>query len=200
MITAIRRWSSLDEGQRALAGAAIGWLAIGLGLLLVVSYRPNRYALPLLPALAILTAYLVPAVEAGLQRLHWPRLALPLALVASAALAVPGLVMHVDRGVHATSRLPAIQAEVAAAMDGRPLEGGLSGLFAMRAPVPIYIRWSTSDVNTGDLYTNAGVRWLVMADAYVPTWATAHAEAWRHRTKVLCYEWGRGTHCLVQVP
>jgi 4-amino-4-deoxy-L-arabinose transferase-like glycosyltransferase len=200
MITAIWRWSTLDEGQRALAGAATGWLAIGLGLLLVVSYRPNRYALPLLPALAILTAYLVPAVEAGIQRLQRPRLALPLTLVASAVLVIPGLVMHVDWAVRATSRLPAIQAETAAAMDGRPLEGGLSGLFAMRAPVPIYIRWSTSDVNTGDLYATAGVRWLVMADAYVPTWAAVHADAWRQRRAVLCYEWGRGTHCLVQVP
>jgi len=200
LIAAIARWSSLDDAQRALAGAAIGWLAVGLGVLLVASYRPNRYAVPLLPALAILTAYLVPAAEAGLRRLRAPRLALPLAVAAAALLVIPGLVMHTGWATSATSRLPAIQAEVAAAMDGRPVEGGLSGLFAMRAPVPIYIRWSTSEVNTGDLYAEAGIRWLVMASAYSPTWADEHAEAWQGRRKVLCYEWGRGTHCLVRVP
>jgi 4-amino-4-deoxy-L-arabinose transferase-like glycosyltransferase len=200
LIAAVARWSSLDEGQRAMAGAAIGWLAMGLGVLVLVSYRPNRYAVPILPALAILTAYLVPAAEAGLRRLRAQRLTLPLAGAAIALVVVPGVVMYAGWAAGATSRLPAIQAEVAAAMDGRPVEGGLAPLFAMRVPAPIYLRWSTSDVNTGDLYADAGVRWLVMASEYAPNWADEHADAWRGREEVLCYAWGSGTHCLVRLP
>ena len=200
LVAAIARWRSLDDGQRALAGAAIGWLLVGLGVLLIASYRPNRYSLPIVPALAILSAYLVPAVTAGLQRLGVRRLALPVMGTAVSALLLPGLVMYGGWATAATSRAPMIQAEVAAALDDRPVEGGLAPLFAMRAPVPIYVRWSTSEVNRGDLYAEAGVRWLVMADAYQPSWAGLHPEAWEARTPVLCYAWGRGTQCLVRLP
>jgi 4-amino-4-deoxy-L-arabinose transferase-like glycosyltransferase len=200
LAAAIARWRSLDDGQRALAGAAIGWLLVGLGVLLIASYRPNRYSLPIVPALAILSAYLVPAVAAGLQRLRARRLALPLMGAVVSGLLLPGVVMYGGWAAAATSRAPMIQAEVAAAMDDRPVEGGLAPLFAMRAPVPIHVRWSTSDVNQGDLYAEAGVRWLVMADAYQPSWAGLHPEAWQARTPVLCYAWGRGTHCLVRLP
>jgi 4-amino-4-deoxy-L-arabinose transferase-like glycosyltransferase len=200
LVAAIARWRSLDGGQRALAGAAMGWLLVGLGVLLIASYRPNRYSLPMLPALAILSGYLVPAVAAGLQRLGAVRLAPPLMGAAVSGLILPGLVMYGGWAAAATSRAPGIQAEVAAAMDDRPVEGGLAPLFAMRAPVPIHVRWSTSEVNRGDLYAEAGVRWLVMADAYQPSWVGLHPEAWEGRTPVLCYAWGRGTHCLVHLP
>jgi hypothetical protein len=200
LVAAIGRWRSLDDAQRALAGAAIGWLVVGLGVLLIASYRPNRYSLPMLPALAILSAYLVPAVASGLERLGLRRLAAPLLGAALTALLLPGLVMYGGWAVSATSRAPAIQAEVAAAMDDRPVEGGLAPLFAMRVPVPIHVRWSTAEVNRGNLYADAGVRWLVMADAYRPSWVDLHPEAWEGRTPMLCYAWGRGTHCLVQLP
>ncbi|HTE65271.1 MAG TPA: hypothetical protein VK736_03320, partial [Candidatus Binatia bacterium] len=200
LVAAIARWRSLDDGQRALVGAATGWLLVGLGVLLIASYRPNRYAMPMLPALAILSAYLVPAVWASLQRLGARRLALPLTGAAVSLLLLPGLVMYGGWAAGATSRAPGIQAEVAAAMDARPVEGGLAPLFAMRAPVTIHVRWSTSEVNWGDLYADAGVRWLVMADAYQPSWADLHPEAWERRTSVLCFAWGRGTQCLVRLP
>jgi 4-amino-4-deoxy-L-arabinose transferase-like glycosyltransferase len=200
LVAAIARWRTLDEGQRALAGAAIGWFLVGLGVLLIASYRPNRYSMPMLPALAILTAYLVPAVRAGLQRLGARRLALPLMGTAVTVLLLPGLVMYGGWASAATSRAPGIQAQMAAAIDDRPVEGGLAPLFAMRAPVPIHVRWSTSEVNRGDLYADAGVRWLVMADAYRPSWVDLHPEAWEGRTPVLCFAWGRGTHCLVHLP
>jgi len=200
LLAAIARWRSLDDGQRALVGAAVGWLVLGVSVLLIASYRPNRYSLPMLPALAILTAYLVPAVAAALKRLGARRLAPLLMGAAASALLLPGLVMYGGWAATATSRAPGIQAEVAAAMDDRPVEGGLAPLFAMRAPVPIHVRWSTSEVNQGDLYAAAGVRWLVMADAYRPSWVGLHPEAWKGRTPVLCYAWGRGTHCLVRLP
>ena len=200
LVAAIARWRSLDDGQRALAGAAIGWLLMGLGVLLIASYRPSRYSLPIVPALAILSGFLVPAAATVLQRLRSSRLALPMVGAAVIALLLPGLVMYRGWAAAATSRAPLIQAEVAAAMDDRPVEGGLAPLFAMRAPVPIHVRWTTSEVNGGDLYADAGVRWLVMADTYLPNWAARHEEAWATRTPVLCYAWGPGTHCLVRLP
>ena len=39
-----------------LVVACLGWLILGFGFLLIVSYRPNRYVVPLVPPLAILTA------------------------------------------------------------------------------------------------------------------------------------------------
>lgn len=200
LVAAIVRWHSLETGQRALAGAAVGWLVVGLGVLLIASYRPNRYSLPILPALAILTAYLVPAAATGVRRLRGRRLALPLMGAAVSVLLLPGLVMYGGWAAAATSRAPGIQAQVAAAMDDRPVEGGLAPLFAMRVPVPIHVRWTTAEANRGDLYAEAGVRWLVMADAYQPNWAGLHPEAWNGRTPVLCFDWGRGTQCLVQLP
>jgi hypothetical protein len=200
LFAAIGRWRALDDGQRALAGAAVGWLVVGMGVLLMASYRPNRYSLPMLPALAILSAYLVPAVTSGLQRMGGRRLIPLLAGPAISALLLPGLLMYGGWASTATARAPEIQAEVAAAMDDRPVEGGLAPLFAMRVPVPIHVRWSTSEVNWGDLYAEAGVRWLVMAQAYRPSWVDLHPEAWEERTPVVCYAWGRGTHCLVHLP
>jgi hypothetical protein len=46
----------VTETQARLAAAAFGWVAFGFAILLVVSYRPNRYAVPLVPPLAILAA------------------------------------------------------------------------------------------------------------------------------------------------
>ncbi|MGC8634886.1 MAG: hypothetical protein ACP5VP_09525, partial [Candidatus Limnocylindrales bacterium] len=36
-------WSSLDERQRRVVGGCAGWFAVGMGVLLAVPYRPNRY-------------------------------------------------------------------------------------------------------------------------------------------------------------
>lgn len=46
----------LSGTEARLAVAAGGWAVFGFGILLIVSYRPNRYAVPLVPALAILAA------------------------------------------------------------------------------------------------------------------------------------------------
>ena len=51
-IVALRRYLSQDEAR--LAVAAFGWAVFGFGILMMVSYRPNRYVVPLVPALAIL--------------------------------------------------------------------------------------------------------------------------------------------------
>ena len=46
----------LGSAQSRLAAVSIGWLVLGFGILLIASYRPNRYVLPLVPPLAILAA------------------------------------------------------------------------------------------------------------------------------------------------
>ena len=52
IVVALRR-RSLDARQRRLAAACVGWFTAGIGVLLIVPYRPNRYLVPLLPPLAI---------------------------------------------------------------------------------------------------------------------------------------------------
>ena len=200
VVAAVARWSRLDDAQRALAGGAIGWLAADVALLLVASYRPNRYVLPILPALAIMSGYLVPTVREILRRLRGSLVRLAVATAAVACLVVPGLVAYAGWASQASAVGPVIQADALEAMNGLAVEGGLAAFIAMRVPAPIYVHWSTSSVNTGDLYTDAGVRWVVITGAYRPTWADAHVAAWDARRQVFCAAWGRGRHCLVRLP
>jgi hypothetical protein len=53
-IVVLRR--RLTPMQARLAIAAFGWAAFGFGTLMLVTYRPNRYVVPLVPAMAILAA------------------------------------------------------------------------------------------------------------------------------------------------
>lgn len=53
-IVVLRR--RLTGPQAKLSAAAFAWAAFGFGVLMVVSYRPNRYVVPLVPAMAILAA------------------------------------------------------------------------------------------------------------------------------------------------
>jgi 4-amino-4-deoxy-L-arabinose transferase-like glycosyltransferase len=200
IVAVARGWSRLDQAQRELAAAAIGWLVAGLGLVLVASYRPSRYVLPILPPLAILSGYLVHASRDLLQRVGSRPLRIAVVAVVMTGFVGPGLVSYTGWAATATTTGPAIQAAAAAAMDTTPIEGGLAGFIAMRVPAPIYIRWSTSSVNSGDLYAEDGVRWVVVTGAYRPAWADAHSAAWDARRQLFCVSWGRGQHCLVSVP
>ncbi len=53
VLAVVLRRGSLDARQRRLAAACVGWFVAGMGVLLIVPYRPNRYLVPLLPPLAI---------------------------------------------------------------------------------------------------------------------------------------------------
>ena len=55
-VAAVRGRRSLPRPSIALLAAATGWLVAGFGILALAPYRPNRYDVPLLPALAILGA------------------------------------------------------------------------------------------------------------------------------------------------
>lgn len=200
LVAVVTGWRRLDTAQRVLAGAAIGWLVVGVALLMVASYRPGRYALPILPALAILTGYLVPAARRLAPVL--PRAASAVLLAAAlAGVVLPGAVMAWGWASAATFDGPRLQERFAAAVQpAEPIEGGLAGFLAMRVPAPIYVRWSTTDLNTGDLYADAGVRWVVATGAYRPPWADNHPDVWDGRQELFCVSWGKGTHCLERLP
>jgi 4-amino-4-deoxy-L-arabinose transferase-like glycosyltransferase len=53
-MAALRR--RMGDAEARLAAASIGWAVFGFGILIAVSYRPNRYVVPLVPALAIIAA------------------------------------------------------------------------------------------------------------------------------------------------
>lgn len=184
-----------------LAAAAAGWFLVGLAVLLVVSYRPDRYVVPLLPALAILAA-----VGAGLlwrQLSRRPALAASLLGLALLALAAPGLVGQAGWVAGSSATLPAVQAAARdAILDGAAVEGIYAPAVAMSAPVPILVSRPDSGVNGGDLYAEAGVRWVVAGPDERPGWVGLHPEAWAGRQEVLCFAWGRSFErvCLFQVP
>lgn len=196
------RWRTLDQSLRALAGAAIGWIAVGMGVLLLASYRPSRYVVPILPAMAILTGYGV-ALAGGAIGEWWSaarqRVAVVFAAVAVVAiLGYRGIADLADWTAAATYRLPEIQAQVFETVtDGRAIQGA-GPTFAMRVPVPTLI--VQPDVNAGDLYLSHGVRWLLTNREMTPTWASAHPEVWAARELLVCYSWPSGEACLIRVP
>jgi 4-amino-4-deoxy-L-arabinose transferase-like glycosyltransferase len=193
--------TSRRRASLTLAAAAAGWFLAGLAVLLVVSYRPDRYVVPLLPALAILGA-----VGAGLA---WRQLSLRPALAASLlalvllALAAPGLLSHAGWVAGSSATLPAVQAAARSAIqDGAAVEGTYAPAVAMSAPVPILVSRPDSAVNAGDLYVDAGVRWVVAGPDERPGWVDLHPEAWAGRREVLCFPWSGSAArvCLFQLP
>lgn len=193
--------SSRRRASLTLAAAAAGWFLVGLAILLVVSYRPDRYVVPLLPALAILAG-----VGSGLL---WRKLSRRPALAASAlglvllALAAPGLISYGAWVAGSSATLPAVQAAARSAIqDGAAVEGTYAPAVAMSAPVSILVSRPDSGVNAGDLYAEAGVRWVVAGPDERPGWVDLHPGAWTGRREVLCFRWGGAAErvCLFQVP
>ncbi len=193
------RWRSLAPGDRIMVGACVGWFVVGMLVLVVVPYRPNRYVVPLLPPLALLTGLgawgILPIVR---RRLPWRWAPAALAVMAAFVLGAQGA-WHLGRWTaHATYDLPRIQAEVLHTMtDGHAVQGA-GPTMAMRVPVPAIV--VQSDINDGDLYASHGVRWLLSNRDAVPTWADEHPDAWAQRELLTCYSWPSGEACLVRIP
>lgn len=201
IVVATVRWRSLATPRRVLIGACVGWFALGILALLVVPYRPNRYVVPLLPPLAILTGV---AAWGTLHHLVRPMTVLTDAARVTAA-ALAGLVLAVQGlgylgrwTADATYELPRIQDELVSLItDGHAVQGA-GPTFAMRVPVPMIV--VRDYLNDGDAYVDHDVRWLLTNRAAVPTWAAAHAAAWAARTTLGCYPWPSGEACLIRVP
>ncbi len=56
MLAIVTLRKRLSDAETRLALAAFAWAAFGFAILMLVSYRPNRYVVPLVPSLAILAA------------------------------------------------------------------------------------------------------------------------------------------------
>ncbi|HEV8516686.1 MAG TPA: glycosyltransferase family 39 protein [Candidatus Limnocylindrales bacterium] len=202
-----RNSSGSDEAEpdtgRSIAGAAAGWFLLGLAVLLVQDYRPNRYFVPLLPALAILTGIgaraALDAIPAALPR-H-ARLLACLALVG--ALGLPGIATHVDWIGRGTRMLPGVEARAAKLLpSGSAVEGPYAPAVALAAHSSALVARPDRAINEGDLYLERGVRWVVADSEYVPAWVHRHPEAWAAREAVVCFLWGHSWQqvCLLRVP
>lgn len=198
LVLGIVRWRGLEPSRRAMLAAAIGWLAAGLLILVVVPYRPNRYVVPLLPAMAIITA-----VGVALAAERFARIGRRLRFVAAAtlvvAMAVPGVFSVASWTSVATYRLPAIQARMLELVHAAaPMEGASAPTLAMRVPAPVIV--PSFGVNAGDLYADYGVRWLLTARESQPAWAGDHPDRWSAREVVECFDWPPAEVCLVRLP
>lgn len=209
----------LGRAQARLAAVSIGWLACGFGILMIASYRPNRYALPLVPPLAILAALGLYLVGQWLRdwrrstpdgRLRWTRrLAAPwaaswaapaLVVAATIVAAAPGLLWYGSWARDATYSLPDIQARFAAAVpDGERVAGHDVALYLMRSKAITLITQREADpANAGDLYVQ-GVRWYLQPVDDPPPIGVSDA-VWGARQQVMCGEYGGLTECLYHLP
>ena len=215
-IVALRK--RLGEAQARLAVAAFGWAAFGFGILMIVSYRPNRYVVPLVPSMAILAAiglnlFLgwlcerraaraeadraaengVPARGPNRQRRLAPGPVAGLAIVLAVA---PGLAWYGNWARNATYETVAIQNQFADSVPPREIvAGGNSALFLMRSQAKTVI---VGLANKGDLY-GPGARWyLLSVDATAPEGVPD--SVWTARERVICATWRGGQTCLFHLP
>lgn len=199
-VLAIRRRQALSPTVRGLVGATIGSLLLGYALLAVVPYRPNRYEVPLLPAMAILTAVAWSVIAEIVGRNRAPRRRAVGALVI-VGLVLPGLVMFAGWMRVTRSSLPAIQANVASIIPpGAAVDGIYAPLFAMKAPAITLVSRPWAGINTGDLYAVRNVRWYIGAMGTRPGWVARHPSEWAARQERLCVPWGSTSVCVWQVP
>jgi 4-amino-4-deoxy-L-arabinose transferase-like glycosyltransferase len=187
---AIRGWRGLDRRQRRLIGLAAGWLVVGAGLLLIVPYRPNRYLLPMLPALAILAG----VAGAGVLRLlrgDGAKRAVALAALGIGT-ALPGASAYVSWARSATFELEAGQQLVEQHVaPGEVIEGELAPTLGWHAPVIISVSRPADGINASSEAARR-VRWRIVA---------VDASEVAHRPDVVgCIDWGGRQACLVPVP
>jgi len=208
----------LSEAEARLAVAAGGWLAFGFGILMVVSYRPNRYVVPLVPALAILAAIGLHLYLGWLRERLSARLAavdeggpaepasrafgrarglLPVAVVTLAVLVTvgPGLAGYAIWARSASYDTIAIQNQFADAVPpGGIVAGRDSALFLMRSKAKTVI---VGLANQGNVYAQ-GARWY-LEPSYSPAPNGVPDATWAARDRVTCAAWRGETVCLYHV-
>ncbi len=206
----------LDEDQARLAVAAFGWVVVGFWVVVVASYRPNRYVMPIVPGLAILAAIGLRLVAGWAsewlgERLARRQIARPasarsgMALAACLAMVIaagPGLGLFYSWNHHATNDLPRVQDRFAALVPaGERVAGRESGLFLMKSrAITIEVQLTQTDTaaNAGDLYSG-GVRWYLQPTT-APVPPGVPAEAWAQRETLGCVTWNRLDECLIKLP
>jgi 4-amino-4-deoxy-L-arabinose transferase-like glycosyltransferase len=188
-VAAILGWRSSAPAAQALLLAAGGWTVVGIGVLALVPYSPNRYLEPMLPPLGILVGLGAAAIARRLPSTGRPRATPLLYASALALLTIPGLAAYAAwmRSTPATAtEAQATFAELLA--PGAAVEGTYAPMFAMRGTgETLSTEFGT---NRGDLYETRGVRWLVLSDGEVPAWTALHPDAWAARRPLLDAAWG----------
>jgi 4-amino-4-deoxy-L-arabinose transferase-like glycosyltransferase len=203
----------LDQSQARLSIACLGWALAGCGIVLIASYRPNRYFVPVVPAFAILAAIGFRLISQWLAELakrlpwgraaRWARPGVPVALVAIAILlaAAPGLVQYAGWSRRATYSLPEIQDHFATLVPaGERVAGRESALFLMRSKaitLEVQLTQRDTEANAGDLYS-AGVRWYLQPTTE-PAPPGVPAAVWADRQTVACATWDRLNECLIKL-
>jgi hypothetical protein len=192
---------NLPRSSIVLLAVATGWAVAGFAVLAVVPYRPNRYEVPLLPALAVLGALGWSLLEPRLVRAPRMRPAAFGPVLAAAALVVPGLFSFGTWVANTPSTLPAIQASVRAIVPaGADIQGSEAPAFGLQTEAVTLVNHDSTRVNPGDLYASRDVRWYLGPLGTAPAWATLHPAAWADRVTRLCAPWGGQQLCLWQLP
>jgi 4-amino-4-deoxy-L-arabinose transferase-like glycosyltransferase len=195
-------WRTLSPTARLFAIAAIGWIVVHLAVLLVASYRPNRYLLPLLPAAAILVGVGATVVRDRLRHRTSARrrLAEAVAAVAIAALVLPGLISFAGWMTRATYLLEPMQDAVAGILPpGDTIWGGFAPLVAMKAEVTTIVPWPPAPANVGESYTSRPVHWVASGN-HDPPWIVPDSAGWAARRERICLPWGDIQVCVFELP
>lgn len=202
-LVALATWRQRTPFERRLVAAAGAWGVTSFAVLAVLPYHPNRYAVPIMPAMAILMAVGAAVLTARLRARISSSGLLLAGLAVAGALMVPGLLRYGTWVSSTSAALPQIQARLVDAVPpGAVVEGRYAPLYLMRAPVVTLFSSPAWHLNEGDLYRTQDVRWVVASDDDIPSWALdAEASAWAARQVVFCAPWGaEPTVCLYHLP
>ncbi len=218
----------LGETQARLAAAAFGWAAFGFGILMIVSYRPDRYVVPLVPSLAILAAIGLNVFLGWLRERRAEGAEVDAAVADGAAadqITEDGAATHLsNKPIRLAPGVVAVVAILLAVAPGLAWYGNwarkatyetvaIQNQFAEVVPpgeivaggnVALFLMRSEAKTvivglaNNGDLYAQ-GTRWyLLSVDAAAPTGVPD--SVWAARERVACATWRGGQTCLFHLP
>jgi 4-amino-4-deoxy-L-arabinose transferase-like glycosyltransferase len=227
LVAALHR--RLNRSQARLALVSLGWLVFGFGVLLIVSYRPNRYVVPLVPPLAIVAALglhllvqwstdaagrrsarraggdLAAETDAAMPRSGArpivARVVASLLVVVVTAVAVgPGWLWYSSWARHATYTMPAAQARLADAVpDGQRVAGTESAIFLLRSHAITLLTQRVGGVANTGDLYAQGVRYYLVP-ADDPAPAGVPDATWAARLSIFCAVYGGVNECLYRLP
>lgn len=199
----LRTWTGRLSGPSRVALVGVLWAGFGFFSLASFAYLPNRYAVPVLPGLALIIGSGVSVIATRMER----RSALAHGFMIASVLVLlvgPGLI--VDAAWSGGTGRKAMEGQAAVERilpAGVKVAGGYAPLFALRAPVVAVVPFlgTTATVNAGDLYAD-GIRWGFVETGPMPVWVGQHAEAWAARQIRWCTHWAQDDVqvCLIELP
>jgi 4-amino-4-deoxy-L-arabinose transferase-like glycosyltransferase len=221
-IVAFRR--RLSEAETRLAVAALAWAVFGFGILMLVSYRPNRYVVPLVPSLAILAAIGLrvglswlnerltaatsevdtaapetpgrpdPAASRRRAGLLRGHMSKVVLALALAMSASPGLYMYARWNLRAEHDLVAIQDQFAEAVPPGQTVAGQQSALFLMRSRAITTIVGLA--NNGDLYSQGTRYYLITPTEIAPRGVPD--SVWKAREEIMCADWN-GRICLYRV-